>query len=342
MKAIVFYRHGGPEQLQLAEFPVPQIHDDEVLVRTRACALNHLDIWIRQGLPGVTIPLPHILGCETAGIVETVGKNVTGISRGQNVLIAPGLSCGHCSYCNDGWDSACPEFRIMGLQVHGGYAEFVKCPAQNILPVSDRWRLEEWAAVPLVFLTAWHMLVTRAGLKSGESVLIHAAGSGIGSAAIQIAKMLGSEVFTTVSSDDKTAFARSLGADHVINYSREDFASVIRAQTKGKGVDVVFEHIGPQTWEKSLASLAKLGRLVVCGGTSGPTVTLTLRPFFMQQLSIAGCYMGARRELHEVLKHMEAGRLKPVIDSLYPLSQALQAQQHMLDRKNLGKIVLTV
>ena len=341
MKAVVFEQHGGIDRLKLAEIAVPKIRPHEVLVRVRACALNHLDIWVRQGIPGVSIPLPHVLGCESSGVVEEFGGKVTGIAKGQRVLIAPGLCCGSCSYCQKGWDSACDEYKIMGYQVDGGYAEFVKCPAENIIPISEKWSFEEWASVPLVFLTAWHMLVTRAGLQPGETALVHAAGSGIGIAAIQVAKMLGAKVFATARGEEKLAMAKSLGADHVMDYGKEDFAHAVRRLTGGKGVDVVFEHIGPETWEKSLASLSKMGRLVTCGATSGPMVAMDLRFLFVRQLSILGCYMGGRKELTEVLKLVEAGKLKPVVDKVFPLDQAAAAQQRMLDRQNFGKIVLT-
>lgn len=341
MKAVLFDAHGEVDVLRYGDAPDPKPGPNEVVVRMKACALNHLDIWVRQGMPGVHIPLPHILGCEAAGIVEATGSSVTGITKGQKVLVAPGLSCGACKYCQDGWDSMCDEYKLMGYQVDGGYAELVKCPKENIIPISDKWSFTEWASVPLVFLTAWHMLITRAGLKAGESVLVHAAGSGVGIAAIQIAKWRGATVFTTASTPQKLELAKSLGADHAIDYSKEDFAKSIRRTTQGKGVDVVFEHIGPQTWEKSLASLSKMGRLVTCGATSGPMVTMDLRFLFVRQLSIAGCYMGGRKELMEVLKLVEAGTLKPVVDKTYPLAQAAQAQKRMLDRENFGKIVLT-
>ncbi len=333
MKATVFHEHGGVEKLIHTDIPVPKPGPGEALVRVNACALNHLDIWVRQGMPGVHIPLPHVLGCDTAGIVEETG---------QKVLIAPGISCGQCRACKDGWDSACDAYNIMGFQVDGGYAEFVKCPKENLIPISDRLSFEEWAAVPLVFLTAWHMLFTRADLKHGESVLIHAAGSGIGTAAIQLAKWKGATVFTTASGAEKLAHAKALGADHVIDYRQEDFSKAVRKANGGKGVDVVFEHIGPETWEKSLASLAKRGRLVTCGATSGPEVRMDLRFVFVRQLAIMGCYMGGRNELKEVLKLVEADKVKPVLDKTFALRDAAAAQQRMLDRRNFGKIVLTI
>ena len=340
MKAVVFNEHGSVDKLVYTDFTEPEISPSEVLVKVNACGINHLDIWVREGIPGITIPLPHILGCEITGEIAGVGSAVKGLSVGQRVLIAPGINCGRCEYCLSSNDSLCHEFRIMGFQVDGGYAEYAKAPAENIIPISERLSFEEWAAVPLVFLTAWHMLKTRAGLSTGETVLIHAAGSGIGSAAIQIARLSGAEVITTVGNDEKLEKAKELGADHVINYSKEDFVNRVSEYTENKGVDVVFEHIGPETWEKSLLCLKRGGRIVTCGATSGPTVSFDLRFLFAKQLSISGCYMGSRKELMDVLRLIESGRLKPVVDSVFPIKDAAAAQTKMLERKQFGKIVL--
>ncbi len=340
MKAVVFNEHGSIDKLVYDDFEEPEISPSEVLVKVNACGINHLDIWVREGLPGITIPLPHILGCEITGEIAGVGDAVKGLSTGQHVLIAPGINCGRCEYCLSSNDSLCHEFRIMGLQVDGGYAEYAKAPAENIIPISERLSFEEWAAVPLVFLTAWHMLKARADLSTGGTVLIHAAGSGIGSAAIQIAKLSGAEVITTVGNDEKLEKAKKLGADHVINYLKDDFVKEVNKFTDNKGVDVVFEHIGPETWEKSLLCLKRGGRIVTCGATSGPTVSFDLRFLFAKQLSISGCYMGSRKELMDVLRLIESGRLKPVVDSVFPLKDAAAAQTKLLDRKQFGKIVL--
>lgn len=342
MKAVVFKEHGDVDRLIYTDVPEPEIGPEEVLVRVKACALNHLDIWTRQGMPGIDIPLPHILGCDIAGEVEKVGAKVRGLSPGKRVVAAPGISCGRCRWCESGWDSLCDHYRILGFQIDGGYAEFVKVPARNLIPVTDRYAWEEWAAVPLVFLTAWHMLITRAQLKQGETALIHAAGSGVGSAGIQIAKLLGARVITTVGSDEKIAAARQLGAEHVINYKRGDFSKEVKTLTQGEGADVILEHVGAETFTKSLTSLAKRGRLVTCGVTSGGVVELDLRFLFVRQHSIIGCYMGGRGELAEALEHIKAGRLKPVVDSTFPLAQAREAQRRMLERRNFGKIVLKI
>jgi NADPH:quinone reductase-like Zn-dependent oxidoreductase len=340
MKAVVFNEHGSVDKLVYTDYAEPEISPSEVLVKVNACGINHLDIWVREGMPGITIPLPHILGCEIIGEIAGVGSAVKGLSVGQRVLIAPGINCGRCEYCLSSNDSLCHEFRIMGFQVDGGYAEYAKAPAENIIPISERLSFEEWAAVPLVFLTAWNMLKTRGGLVTGETVLIHAAGSGIGSAAIQIAKLSGAEVITTVGNDEKLEKAKELGADHVINYSKEDFVNKVNEFTDNRGVDVVFEHIGPETWEKSMSCLKRGGRIVTCGATSGSTVSFDLRFLFAKQLSISGCYMGSRKELLDVLRLIELGRLKPVVDSVFPLADAAAAQTKMLERKQFGKIVL--
>jgi NADPH:quinone reductase-like Zn-dependent oxidoreductase len=340
MKAVVINEHGSIDKLVYTDFAKPEISSSEVLVKVNACGINHLDIWVREGIPGITIPLPHIPGCEITGEIAGFGSAVKDLSVGQHVLIAPGINCGRCEYCMSSNDSLCSEFKIMGFQVDGGYAEYVKSPAENIITISDRLSFEEWAAVPLVFLTAWNMLRIRGGLAAGETALIHAAGSGIGSAAIQIAKLSGAEVITTVGSDEKLEKAKELGADHVINYSKEDFVNKVNEFTDNKGVDVVFEHIGPETWEKSLLCLKRGGRIVTCGATSGSTVSFDLRFLFAKQLSISGCYMGSRKDLLEVLTLVELGKLKPVVDSVFPLEDAAAAQTKMLDRKQFGKIVL--
>lgn len=340
MKTVVIHKHGDVDRLIYTDVPKPQISNDEALVCVRACALNHLDIWTRQGMPGIKIPMPHILGCDIAGEVAEIKSSK--IKIGTKVIVSPGISCGQCEFCKTGWDSLCDQYQILGLQVDGGYAEFVKVPAQNLIPVSNRYSFEEWAACPLVYVTAWHMLMTRAELKKGETVLIHAAGSGVGSAAIQVAKMQGATVITTIGSDAKEKKAEELGADHMINYKKKDFAKEVQALTNGKGVQVVFEHIGTDTFTKSLACLSKKGRLVTCGVTSGGNVQIDLRFLFVRQHSLLGSYMGGKSELEQVIKHLEAGRLKPVVDTIFPLEQARNAHQKMLDRKNFGKIILKV
>ncbi|MEP9410216.1 MAG: zinc-binding dehydrogenase [Candidatus Brocadia sp.] len=342
MKAVVFYENGGVDKLTYTDMEKPQISPYEVLVKVKACALNHLDVWVRQGLPGIEIPMPHILGSDIAGEVADVGMEVKNFRPGDKVLIAPGVRCRKCVHCITNNDSMCNSFKIMGFQVQGGYAEFAKAHVDNIIPISDKYSFEEWAAVPLVFLTAWHMLITRGQLRPGENVLIHAAGSGIGSAAIQIAHLAGARVITTARGKEKLEKAKRLGADEVIDYSEENYTERAKLITNNKGVDLIFEHIGPDTWEKNLQCLTKGGRMVVCGATSGPVSTIDIRFLFMKQHAIIGCYMGSKKELLDVLNLVELGRLRPVIDSIFPLKEASAAHQKMLNRENFGKIVLKI
>ena len=342
MKASIFREFGGPEKLVYEDVTVPSIGRDEVLVRVRACGLNHLDIWVRQGIPAYKLTLPHISGCDISGFVEGVGDDVDKerIKPGDRVIIATGLSCFKCSYCLAGMDNLCDTFRIIGGQVDGGYAEYVKSPAQNIIPVPDGITFEEAAAFPLTFITSWHMLIERARLAPGEDVLIIGAGSGIGSAAVQIAKLAGARVIATAGSDEKLELAKRLGADEVVNHSQEDFSHRVREITNGRGVDVVYEHVGPATWDKSIASLAKNGRLVTCGATTGPEVKIDLRFIFMRQQTIMGSIMGTRWDLLSITKLIGQKKLRPVIDSTYPLSEARKAQERMINRENFGKIIL--
>ncbi len=342
VKAVLFESHGGLEVLKYAQMPTPQVKEGEALIRIQACGLNHLDLWARQSLPGVSIPLPHVLGSEIVGTVAAIDSGSTRFKAGDRVLVAPGISCGKCPACLKGRDSLCREFKIVGLQVNGGYAEFAVVPAKNLISLPEILESEEWAAVPLVFLTAWHMLMTRGGLQSGETVLIQAGGSGVGSAAIQIAKLHGAKVFTTVGSDAKVKKAEALGADVVLNYNKVDFAQEVLRLTQDNGVDLVLEHIGPATWNGSMRCLARGGRLVTCGATTGPKVELDLRFFFTKELSVLGCYMGSRRELDQVVRLVAEGRLKPVVDTVFPLQDAAKAQACMESRKFFGKLVLKV
>ncbi|MBI3318602.1 MAG: zinc-binding dehydrogenase [Candidatus Omnitrophica bacterium] len=340
MKAILFNRHGGLEVLKYAEAPVPKISETEALIEVEACGLNHLDLWIRQGLPGVPVPMPHIVGSEIVGKVSRLGSKVTHVKKGDRVLVAPGIHCGACPLCRAGRESICREFKVVGLQTNGGYAEAAAVPGKNLIRVSSKLKPEEWAAVPLVFLTAWHMLITRGKLSAGESVLIHGGGSGIGSAAIQVAKLCGATVFSTVGSEWKMKRAKALGADWVIDYARRDFPDEVQRLTEGRGVDLVFEHIGPATWRGSMKCMARGGRMVICGATTGPLVELDLRFFFMRELSVSGCYLGSRQELDQVVNLISEGKLKPVVDTVFPLKEAAKAQATLESRNFFGKLVL--
>ncbi len=340
MKAVIFRQHGGPGVLEYTEVPDPSIGPDEVLVRVKACALNHLDLWIRQGIPAYRISLPHISGCDVAGIVERVAAGVTTLRAGDRVVLAPGLSCWACPECRAGADHACASYGIRGAATDGGYAEFTVAAARDVLPIPPTLAFEVAAAFPLVFLTAWHMLVGRANLQAGESVLVHAAGSGVGHAAVQIARHLRATVYATVGDDAKIPKAQALGADQVINYRREDFEARLKELTGGRGVQVVIEHIGPETWERSVRVLAKRGRLVTCGATSGPSVPLDLRYVFSRQLSLLGSMMGTRADLEQVARLVGQGTLKPIVDTVLPLRDARAAQERMLRRDVFGKLVL--
>jgi len=341
MKAVVINKHGGPEVLELTELPDPIINENEVLVRVKACALNHLDVWVRRGLKGVEFPMPHVLGCDIAGVVESVGRLVKNTRPGDEVLLSPGVSCMHCEYCLSERDNQCASYDILGYRANGGYAEYVKAPSVNVLPKPKNLSFEEASSIPLVFLTAWHMLVERVNLRPGETLLVHAAGSGVGSAAIQIGKLLGARVIATAGANAKLDKARSLGADETINYETEDFLDAVRRLTGKRGVDVVFEHTGEGTWDKSIRSLTRGGRLVTCGATSGFNGKLDIRYLFSRQISLVGSYMGSKKELIEVIKFFEDGRLKPVVDRVLALEQAADAHRAIEDRAQFGKVVLT-
>ncbi|MBI3989615.1 MAG: zinc-binding dehydrogenase [candidate division NC10 bacterium] len=338
MKAVVFHQQGGLEVLKYEDAPDPKAGPGEVLIRVKACGLNRLDIWVRERLPGV--PLPHIQGTDVAGEIAEMGPGGEGFHIGQRVVVDPALSCGRCEYCLAGEDNLCLRFKILGYQVNGGYAELVKVPAVNCVPIPDRLPFEEAAAVPVNFLTSWHMLITRARLRAGESLLVQAAGSGIGSVAIQIAKLAGARVIATAGSDEKLKKAKELGADHGINYQKTDFPQEVLKLTNSRGVDVVFEHVGPATFEGSLKSLARGGRLVICGATTGPKADFEIRPFYTKQLSIIGSMVGTKREFLEVIRLVGEGALKPIIDNVYPLKDAAAAQKQMMDRDFFGKLIL--
>ncbi|HTS13555.1 MAG TPA: zinc-binding dehydrogenase [Candidatus Limnocylindrales bacterium] len=342
MKAVIFSEHGGPEVLRYADVPEPSIGATDVLIRVRACALNHLDLWIRGGMPGVKIPLPRILGSDISGEVAEVGASVTHVRAGDRVLLNPGISCGHCAHCLAGDDNMCPQYTLFGYMVDGGYAQYVRAPSANVIPIPAGLSFEEAAAVPLVFLTAWHMLITRAKLKPAEGVLVLGAGSGVGSAAIQIARAAGAHVIATAGSEAKLAKARELGAHEVIDHSKQDISAEVKRLTNRRGVDVVFEHVGQATWEQSMRSLAVGGRLVTCGATTGYEAKIDIRFLFTRQFSILGSFMGGKAELYSVLELFRRGVAKPVIDTVLPLERAADAHRRLESREQFGKIVLQI
>ncbi len=340
MKAVFFNQHGGPEVLEFGEAPDPTITATEVLVEVKACALNHLDVWARGGLPGIDISLPHILGNDVAGVVREVGASVSWVRPGDEVMLHPGVSCGHCEECLAGRDNLCRDYDIIGYRRHGGYAQLVAAPAVNVIPKPKNLSWEEAAALPLVTVTAWHMLVTRAQVQPGEDVLIHAAGSGVGSIGIQVAKLRGARVIATASSDEKLAKAKELGADEVVNYGNADWPREVKRLTGRRGVDVVFEHTGAATWPGSIASLKTSGRLVTCGATSGFAAETDLRQIFYRHLTILGSFMGSKAELLAAMKFVESGAIRAVVDQSLPLAEARRAHELMEDRAQFGKLVL--
>ena len=342
MKAVTIRSHGGVEVLKLETIDDPVAGPCEVRVRVRAVALNHLDLWVRAGLPGLKLTYPHRLGSDIAGVVESVGPGAPAELVGKKVLVNPGLSCGVCAACLRGDDNLCGRYRILGEHVSGGYAEYVVVPAANLLPYPERLDWAEAAAVPLVFMTAWQMLVRRARVQPGDVVLVHAAGSGIGSAAVQVAKLHGATVIATARGAGKLERARALGADHTVDSTTEDFCEVARRLTDKRGVDVVVEHVGKAVWQDSLRALRWGGTLVTCGATSGFDAVTDLRQVFYRQLQILGSTMGSKADLHRIVPLIQEGRLHPVVDTTFPLEEAGRAHERLDARENFGKVVLTV
>jgi NADPH:quinone reductase-like Zn-dependent oxidoreductase len=340
MKAILIRKHGGYDVLEVADVPKPEAGPGQVLVEVRAAGMNHLDTWVRRGLPGVRLPLPMILGSDAAGVVAEVGEGVAGLERGERVFVAPGFSCGRCDACLSGRDPICKEYGLFGEHRDGTQAAYVALPATNVLSLPQSLSFEQGAAFPLVFLTAWHMLVGRAALIVGEEVLVHAGGSGVGTAAIQIAKLHGARVFATVGSAQKADRVRALGADEVIDYHKSDFLEEVRRLTDGRGVDVLVECIGKDVWDKSIRALARGGRLVTCGATSGYQGATDIRYVFSKGLSILGSSMGTRAELLKIAGLVGDGKLKPVIDRVLPFERVADGHRAMAERTLFGKILL--
>jgi len=338
MKAARIHQFGGPEVLTYEDIPDPVTRKDQVLVRVKACSLNHLDLWVRKGLPGVK--LPHILGSDIAGEVVEVGEYVAGLRTGQRVVIAPMHFCGHCLKCLAGLQNQCREFTVLGNAVDGGDCELIAVPGANVIPIPDSLDFNQAASVPLVFVTAWHMLVGLAAVRPGQTVLILGASSGVGIAAIQIAKLFHCRVITTAGDESKLEKARALGADHGINHYTHKISDEVRKITNKEGVDIVVEHVGASTWEESLRSLKTAGTLVTCGATTGPDVGIDLRHLFARQLRLLGSYMGTMAELHEVLAHVFAGRLKPVVDRAFPLQEVRAAHEYLEKSRMFGKVML--
>ena len=338
MKAVRIHQFGGPEVLTYEDIPDPQPRKDQVLIRVRACALNHLDLWVRKGLPGVK--LPRIPGSDIAGEVVEVGEYVGGFKVGQRVLIAPMHFCRHCAKCVAGLQNQCREFTVLGNGVDGGNCELIAVQPGSLISIPDSLDFAQAASLPLVFVTAWHMLVGRAGVRPGQTVLVLGASSGVGIAAIQIAKLFHCRVITTAGNETKLAKARELGADYGINHYQQKISEEVRKITNKAGVDIVIEHVGAATWDESLKSLKAGGTLVTCGATTGPNVGIDLLHLFARQLTLLGSYMGTMGELHEVLGHVFAGRLQPVVDRVFPLSEIRAAHEYLEKSQMFGKVVV--
>ena len=340
MRTVVIREHGGVDRLLMEEYPVPEPGHGEVRIAVRAVGLNHLDVWVRRGVPGHTFPLPIIPGCDISGTVDRTGAGADRFQAGDAVVVAPGFSCGHCRPCRSGQDALCRQYGIRGESCDGGCTEFVVIPETSLFPKPATLSFEEAAAMPLVFLTAWHMLVDRARLKAGEKVLIHAAGSGVSSAAIQIARLLGARVLATAGSAEKCRLATELGAEEAVNYLETDFRSEVKRWTGKAGVEVALDHVGTDTFGPTLACLAKGGRYVTCGSTSGFEMKTDFRLVFFKSLSILGSTMGSDHELETILGLAGEGRLRPVLERSLPLERVGEAHRHLEDRRALGKTVL--
>jgi NADPH:quinone reductase-like Zn-dependent oxidoreductase len=344
MKAVRIHAFGDASVLRYEECAAPAIGPNDVLVTMKAAALNHLDVWVRSGQRERDIPLPHIPGSDGAGVIAAAGSEVRHLKAGDRVLISPGLSCRHCAHCLSGRDNLCREYRVLGVREEGTYAEQVALPAVNVLPIPDGLDFHGAAAVPLVFLTAWHMLVTLAKIRPGETVLVHGAGSGVGSAAIQIARLFHARVITTAGTDAKLARAKELGADELINYATNSFTEEVKRLTGKRGVDIVFEHVGGKVLEQSITVLAKGGRLVTCGATTEFSATIDIRYVYSRHQSIFGSWMGSKDELLTVMEFFRGPdpKFRPVIDKVFPLAEAAAAHRRMEERQHFGKIVLSM
>jgi NADPH:quinone reductase-like Zn-dependent oxidoreductase len=340
MKALAFHAHGGLDTLAYQDVPDPAIGPGDVLVRVRACALNHLDLFVREGLPGLKLPLPFWSGCDIAGDVAEVGSAVQGVAVGDRVAVNPNLHCGRCEFCMKGEHSLCVSYGILGEHTYGGLAELVKVDGQKLLKLPEQVSYTDAAAFILVNMTAWRMLLTQARLRAGEDLLIIGVGGGVSSTAVQIGKLCGARVIVTSSSDEKLARAKELGADEAINYAKEDWARAVAQKTGRRGVDVVLENVGAATWAGSIRSLAKGGRLVTCGGTSGPICETDVRLVFWKQISIIGSTMASNSEFQAVMAQLFRGRLRAIVDSVTPLRDGVAAQQKLAEGKQFGKLVL--
>lgn len=339
MRAAVFHEHGGPEVVRIEEVPAPVPAPDEVRVRVRAAALNHLDLWVRRGLP-IETTMPHVGGSDVAGVVEEVGERAEGVAVGDRVVVNPSLSCGRCEWCVAGEVPLCPEYRIFGEHTNGGFAEYVAVPAANVYRIPDGLSFEAAAALPVSYMTAWRALVTRARVRAGEDVLVLGASGGTAAAAVQIARLAGARVFAVTRGAENVARVRALGAHVVYDRDEVDFSRQVYQDTGKRGVDVVVENVGEATWKGSIRALARGGRLVCYGATTGPRGEIDLRVLFWKQVEIIGTTMASRPEFEAMLRAAFRGDLVPVIDSVLPLERAREAHERLEAGGQFGKIVL--
>lgn len=340
MKAVLFYEHGGPEVLRYEDFPTPEPGPEDVLIQVKAAALNRLDLFVREGWPGIKLAYPHIPGADAAGIVVAVGERVQDVAPGDRVVVNPTLSCGRCEFCMRGEDQLCTEFRLLGEHVRGSYAEYLAVPARNVVKVPEGFPFEQAAAAALVYVTAWHSLVTLGHVRPGETVLVVGAGGGVNTAYIQIAKLAGATVYVVGSSAEKLERARALGADVLIDRSQEDWSRAVFLKTNKRGVDIVVDNVGQATWFGSIRALRKGGRMLVVGNTSGPKFELDIRYIFGKHLNIIGSSMGSRSDFATVMGLVFTGKLRPIVDMIMPLSEARAAHERMASHEHFGKIVL--
>lgn len=343
MKAVRMHGHGGVDQLFFEDTEEPQLDGAaQAIVKLSAAALNHIDIWNRLGVTGVRIAMPHILGADGAGVVVDVSQGVEHVRVGDRVCLYPPTGCGHCEFCLTDRDFMCFRLRVLGERLEGTYAQYVKLPAQNCFPIPTGYSFEEAAAFPLVFITLWRMLITNARLEAGETILILGIGGGVASASLRVAKKIAARVIVTSGSNEKLERARDLGADYGINHGSKDFVQEVQTLTAGRGVDVVFDSIGGEFWRKSLASLARGGRLVTCGATTGGEPLDDIALICAKELKIYGSTLGSREEFHQVIDFLNTAQIKPVIDSIFPLEDAPDAQLHLENARQFGKIILRI
>ncbi len=340
MKAVQFTEHGDTDVVEYADRPAPGPARDEVVVDVKTGALNHLDLWTRRGLPTIDLAMPHVPGSDGAGVVSEVGAGVDRFEVGDRVALWAGVSCGECEFCRHGQEPLCIRYHVIGEHVPGVHAERAAVPAENLVPVPEGVDWETAASAPLVFGTAWRMLMTRGDLRATDDVLVLGASGGVGHAAVQIAAHAGATVYATASSEAKRGAARELGADHAIDYEREDFAARVRELTGKRGVDVVVDHVGEATWPDSLRSLAKGGRLLTCGATTGPTGETDIRRVFWNQLDVRGSTMATPGEVDDVLSLVWDGTFEPRIREVLPMSETARAHRLLADREGFGKVVV--